>query len=403
MALDVLVGLQWGDEGKGKIVDLLASNYDIVARFQGGPNAGHTLVINGTKYVLHTIPSGIIHPNTTNVIGAGTVIDPIVLQDEIVQLEQASIDVQSRLWLSDKAHIIMPTHKLLDQFLEEEKGAQKIGSTLRGIGPTYQDKYARVGLRIGQIHDAHFQERYQELRKYHLNQLHYLGFDEHEELDQMEQTWFAAIEFIRALYCGPVEDKLNDALDKDSKMLAEGAQGTLLDIAFGSYPFVTSSHTLSGAACIGLGVAPQRIKKVIGIYKAYLTRVGSGPFPTELSGDDGKKLMKHGNEYGSTTGRERRCGWLDLELLHKTVRQNGVTDLVMTKIDVLNCLDRFKSLSPTGNLTEHASWTEDLSTINHYDSIPTKARDYIEHIERALSTPHYLISTGPSRDHYIKR
>lgn len=403
MALDILVGLQWGDEGKGKIVDLLANKYDIVARFQGGPNAGHTLVIGDQKFVLHTIPSGIIHPNTRNIIGAGTVIDPNVLLAEILQLENASIEVRSRLTISDKAHLIMPSHKLLDKHYEIAKGASKIGSTLRGIGPAYQDKYARTGLRMEHIHRKDFDTLYSDLKSFHLTILSSLGYTADEELDSLEQEWMASIEELRKLSCAAIEDDINDALDKGVKVLAEGAQGTLLDIAFGSYPFVTSSSTLAASACIGLGVAPQRVNRVIGIYKAYLTRVGSGPFPTELTGDIGRTLMTAGNEFGSTTGRERRCGWLDLNLLQRTIKQNGVTDLVMTKIDVLNCLSSFQALNPNGEVSSFSSWKENLSDVSDFNSLTETARTYIEHVEKQVDIKHSLISTGPKRSQIIKR
>lgn len=403
MALDILVGLQWGDEGKGKIVDLLASEYNIVARFQGGPNAGHTLVIGDQKFVLHTIPSGIIHPNTLNIIGAGTVIDPNVLLAEISQLEKASIDVKPRLTISDKAHIIMPTHKLLDKYYELAKGDSKIGSTLRGIGPAYQDKYARTGLRMEHIHKANFNQLYSDLKAFHLTILSSLGYTPDTELDVIENEWMESIEELRSLKCAAIEDDINSALDSDASVLAEGAQGTLLDIAFGSYPFVTSSSTLSASACIGLGVAPQRVSRVIGIYKAYLTRVGSGPFPTELTGDTGHTLMTAGNEYGATTGRERRCGWLDLNLLQKTIKQNGVTDLVMTKIDVLNCLSSFQAMNLDGQFQSFPSWKENLSDAKDFNSLTSNARAYIKHVEDQVGIRHSLISTGPKRSQILQR
>ncbi|MBI1184236.1 adenylosuccinate synthase [bacterium] len=403
--IDVLIGLQWGDEGKGKIVDMYAPNYDMVARFQGGPNAGHTLVIDGKKYILHTIPSGIIHPNTLNIVGTGTVIDPVTLMKEVDFLKAEHIAVEERLIISDKAILIMPSHKMLDEYFEKSKGEQKIGSTLRGIGPAYQDKYARIALRIGDIFNADFDKQYQALKAQHLIILKSYGINEAdlEKLQADEINCFEAIERMRKLRVDVIEDLINDGLSKGSKILAEGAQGSLLDITFGSYPFVTSSNTISASACIGLGVAPQKIDRVIGVFKAYMTRVGSGPFPSELDNEIGETLRVKGFEFGATTGRKRRCGWLDLNLLKRTIIQNGVTDLVITKSDVLNCLPEFSALSTDGQLHSFPSWTEELSTITQYDALPENFKSYISFIENDIQLGVNVISTGPQRSEIIIR
>lgn len=403
--VDVLIGLQWGDEGKGKIVDIIAPNYDYVARFQGGPNAGHTLVIEGKKLVLHTIPSGIVHPNTQNVVGTGTVIDPVTLFGEVDFLAGENISVDNRLIISDKAHLIMPSHKMLDKYFEISKGDLKIGSTLRGIGPTYQDKYARIGLRTEDIFKANFESLYNDLKDEHLRTLISLGLNDEDiaVLNSDEQEWFNAIDRLRKLRIEVIEDLLNDSIAKGSKVLAEGAQGTLLDVTFGSYPFVTSSNTISASACIGLGIPPNKINKVIGIFKAYMTRVGSGPFPTEQLNPTGEKLGVHGHEFGATTGRKRRCGWLDLNLLRKTIIQNGVTDLVITKSDVLNCLDEFKALNTQNTLDTFPSWKEDLSLLSSYDQLPENFKHYVHFIEEQCGVPINTISTGPQRSEVIYR
>lgn len=403
--IDVLIGLQWGDEGKGKIVDIYAPEYDIVARFQGGPNAGHTLVIEGKKYVLHTIPSGIIHSNTLNIVGTGTVIDPVTLMKEVDMLAGENIMVEDRLILSDKAHLILPTHKLLDKYYEISKGASKIGSTLRGIGPSYQDKYARTGLRVGDVFTDDFKSNYDDLKEHHLVLLNSLGLDANDraQLTIDENMWFTALDRVKKLQVEVIEDLINDAIASGKKVLAEGAQGTLLDVTFGSYPFVTSSNTISASACIGLGVAPQTIKRVIGIFKAYMTRVGSGPFPTELHNETGESLRQHGHEFGATTGRKRRCGWLDLQLLKKAVIQNGVTDLIITKADVLNCLEEFNVLGVSGDVKTFASWKDDLSIISNYDELPKPFLDYLSYIEEEVGVSINTISTGPQRSEIIKR
>ena len=336
--IDVLLGLQWGDEGKGKVVDVLTPRYDIVARYQGGPNAGHTIIIDGVKQVLHLIPSGIFHEPSVCVIGNGVVIDPVTLRKEILSLEAAGIEVRSRLLISDRAHLILPTHKLLDAASEKAKGANKIGSTLRGIGPTYMDKTGRNGLRIGDLAGKDATERYNALVQKHRRLIQQYDFE--YNIEEAEQDFHESLDFLRSMKRINSEQYLNDAMTNGKKILAEGAQGTLLDIDFGSYPFVTSSNTTAAGACIGLGIAPRHIQKVFGIYKAYCTRVGSGPFPTELYGEMGETIRKQGGEFGATTGRPRRTGWLDLPLLKYAVTLNGVTDLIMTKADVLSGLDQ---------------------------------------------------------------
>jgi adenylosuccinate synthase len=341
MKVDVLLGLQWGDEGKGKIVDVLTPKYDIIARFQGGPNAGHTLEFNGIKHVLHTIPSGIFRENTLNIVGNGVVIDPVIFKKEINALVELGVDVTSNLVLSKKAHLILPTHRLLDAASEKAKGKEKIGSTLKGIGPTYMDKTGRNGLRIGDITETYFLEKYKTLKQKHLSLLAQFEYDT-SELDTMEKTWLAATEELKKLNHIDSEHELNNAMKTGKAVLAEGAQGSLLDIDFGSYPFVTSSNTVCAGACTGLGVAPNRIGEVFGIFKAYCTRVGSGPFPTELFDTDGVLMQKEGNEFGATTGRPRRCGWIDLPALKYACMINGVTQLIMMKADVLSCFDSIK-------------------------------------------------------------
>ena len=341
MTVDVLLGLQWGDEGKGKIVDVLTNNYDIIARFQGGPNAGHTLEFDGIKHVLHTIPSGIFHKDSINIVGNGVVIDPVIFQKEIEALENLNVDIRSNLFISRKAHLILPTHKLLDAASEIAKGKAKIGSTLKGIGPTYMDKTGRNGLRIGDINSSDFNEKYSKLVSKHKNLLK----DNPEllnDFDSMEKEWFEGIEIIKSFQLIDSENYIHKAQRAGKKILAEGAQGTLLDIDFGSYPFVTSSNTISAGACTGLGIAPNKIGDVFGIFKAYCTRVGSGPFPTELFDEVGETIGKVGNEFGATTGRKRRCGWIDIPALKYAIEINGVTKLMMMKADVLSGLEHIK-------------------------------------------------------------
>lgn len=413
MAVDILLGLQWGDEGKGKIVDYLAPKYDVVARFQGGPNAGHTLEFDGHKHVLHQIPSGIFHEGILNVIGNGVVLDPITFKREIEELAPFDLDLKKHLVISNKAQMIIPTHRMLDKAYELAKGDKKIGSTLRGIGPTYQDKAARKGLRIGDINEPDFESRYQQLRDFHLEILERYNYE--ADLSEEEKAFFEAVENVREFDILSTEYLINQALVDGQSILAEGAQGSLLDIDFGSYPFVTSSNTIAAGACTGLGVAPGRIGEVYGIFKAYCTRVGSGPFPTELHGVQGEELRKLGSEYGATTGRPRRCGWLDLPALKYTCMLNGVTQLFMMKADVLSDMDEIKVCDAYGagdNLTSELplylegigeqlqfsafpGWKD--NNIKSFDSLPVALKSYVDHIEKSTATPIQLISLGPDR------
>ncbi len=420
--VDVILGLQWGDEGKGKIVDFLAPNYDIVARFQGGPNAGHTLKFDGKKFVLHTIPSGIFRPEQTNLIGNGVVVDPITLSREIQTIEAANYDFHSRLLIAKKAHLILPTHRYLDAASENAKGKAKIGSTLKGIGPTYMDKTGRNGLRVGDLDRADFYQKYLALKKKHLNLLSIypdLDFDLAEE----EAKWFDSIELIKTLQRVDCEYYVNEAIAKGKKLLAEGAQGAMLDIDYGTYPFVTSSNTITAGVCIGLGIAPQAIGEVIGITKAYCTRVGSGPFPTELTDSVGERLQREGGEFGATTGRPRRCGWIDIPQLRYTIAVCGVTQLVVTKIDILNEFELLKiavSYTVDGNLTQQlpydlcdaqlepnyqqvTGWLKSLEAISSYEDLPIAAKSFLNHIESALEVPIKMVSTGPEREKLIVR
>jgi adenylosuccinate synthase len=419
--VDVLLGLQWGDEGKGKIVDVLTPKYDIVARFQGGPNAGHTLEFNGTKHVLHTIPSGIFHDHVTNVVGNGVVIDPIVFATEIEKLKAKNVDVASRLLISKKAHLILPTHKLLDAASEAEKGKSKIGSTLKGIGPTYMDKTGRNGLRIGDILSESFLEKYNNLAEKHKKMLSHFQFE--YSLDEMEAAWFKGIELLKTLEFIDSENYLHKAIREDKKILAEGAQGSLLDIDFGSYPFVTSSNTVAAGACTGLGVAPNSIGSAFGIFKAYCTRVGSGPFPTELENEVGERMRKEGNEFGSTTGRPRRCGWLDIPALRYACRLNGITELYMMKADVLSIFEEILICThyningiqsdemPYDLLdgkvepvyTTLKGWNADLTQIRTIEAFPQELSDYIAFIEKELEIPITYVSVGPDREQTIVR
>lgn len=419
MKADVLLGLQWGDEGKGKIVDVIAPKYDIVARFQGGPNAGHTLEFNGLKHVLHLIPSGIFHENIVNIIGNGVVIDPMVFKKEILALEKLGAKPQKNLYLSKRAHLILPTHRLLDAASEAAKGKEKIGSTLKGIGPAYMDKTGRNGLRVGDVFSPDFKKKYDFLVEKH-KQL--LGlFDFKYDLKEHEPAWFDGIETLKQFKCIETEKYLNDAFAEKKSVLAEGAQGSLLDIDFGSYPFVTSSSTVCAGACTGLGIPPNKIGKVLGIFKAYCTRVGSGPFPTELFDATGEALRKKGNEFGSTTGRPRRCGWMDLPALKYAVTISGVTELIMMKADVLSGLDTIKicthynydgqkidflpyditsfPLEPV--YKEFKGWESDLQ--NLAQSIPPQLEDYINFIENEINVPITMISVGPDRKQIIQR
>jgi adenylosuccinate synthase len=416
MKVDVLLGLQWGDEGKGKVVDVLTPVYDIIARFQGGPNAGHTLEFEGIKHVLHTVPSGIFRADALNVIGNGVVIDPIVFSGELDKLAPFNIDLKSRLLISKKAHLILPSHRLLDAASEQAKGLKKIGSTLKGIGPTYMDKTGRNGLRVGDLFSPKFQSKYEELKEKHLSLLnHYEGFT--YDLTEMEDEWFKQIERLKALTCIESDHYLNRALKNKQRILAEGAQGTMLDIDFGTYPFVTSSNTVTAGTCTGLGVPPSAIGKVIGIFKAYCTRVGSGPFPSELDNETGELMRKEGNEFGATTGRPRRCGWLDLVQLKYAIMINGVTELCMMKADVLGIFDHImiceayeingetvtefpydvSDLEIKPILTTMEGWKADLTQLTSYDDAPEALKTYVKYLETQLEVPIRMVSVGPDR------
>ena len=422
MTVDVLLGLQWGDEGKGKIVDVLTNDYDIIARFQGGPNAGHTLEFDGIKHVLHTIPSGIFHKESINIVGNGVVIDPVIFQKEIEALENLKVDIRSNLFISRKAHLILPTHKLLDAASEIAKGKAKIGSTLKGIGPTYMDKTGRNGLRIGDINASDFKDKYNKLVTKHKNLL-----KDYSELlndfENMEKEWFNGIDIIKSFQLIDSENYIHKAQKAGKKILAEGAQGTLLDIDFGSYPFVTSSNTISAGACTGLGIAPNKIGDVFGIFKAYCTRVGSGPFPTELFDQVGETIGKVGNEFGATTGRKRRCGWIDIPALKYAIEINGVTKLMMMKADVLSGLDEIKvcthynyngqlidylpfdaneeTITPVYEVLE--SWSEDLTGLADINDAPKALHKYIDYLEKVLETPITIVSVGPDRNQTLNR
>lgn len=416
MKADVLLGLQWGDEGKGKIVDVLTPKYDIIARFQGGPNAGHTLEFEGIKHVLHTVPSGIFRPDAINVIGNGVVIDPIVFSMELDKLLPFGINLQERLKISKKAHLILPTHKLIDAATEHSKGVHKIGSTLKGIGPTYMDKTGRNGLRVGDLFLSNFEEKYQELKAKHLGILkHFPEFS--FDLDATEKEWFEKAKALTSLPCIDSELFLHQALQNGSKILAEGAQGTMLDIDFGTYPFVTSSNTVTAGTCTGLGIPPKSIGDVIGIFKAYCTRVGSGPFPTELMDDQGERMRKEGNEFGSTTGRPRRCGWLDLVQLRYAIMVNGVSELYMMKADVLSIFDEIficdayeingeqihhfpydiahQEIKPI--LTAVPGWKTDITLLTQFEDAPMELKHYVALLESKLEVPIRLVSVGPDR------
>jgi len=416
MAIDVLLGLQWGDEGKGKIVDVLSGRYDLIARFQGGPNAGHTLEFDGAKHVLHTIPSGIFHRNALNLIGNGVVIDPVIFFGEIEKLRVVDDRITDRLYISRKAHLILPTHRLLDAASEAAKGKDKIGSTLKGIGPTYMDKTGRNGLRVGDLELRDFPERYRILVDKHLSLLRQYP-DFQFDLPPLEAVWMEASERLRGMQLVDSELYLSKALSENKRVLAEGAQGSLLDIDFGTYPFVTSSTTTAAGACTGLGVAPNRIGQVFGIFKAYCTRVGSGPFPTELDDDLGEKLRKNGREFGSTTGRPRRCGWLDLPALKYAIEINGVSELMMMKADVLGDFDRIGVCTAyryNGKEVTHLpyridpdlvepvytwmpGWNCDLSNIERTEDLPQELINYVRFIERETGVRIGVLSVGPDR------
>ena len=417
MTVDLLLGLQWGDEGKGKIVDVLTSKYDIIARFQGGPNAGHTLEFDGIKHVLRTIPSGIFHDKSINIIGNGVVIDPVVFQKEIEGLSKFNIDVKSRLLISRKAHLILPTHRLLDAASEASKGKAKIGSTLKGIGPTYMDKTGRNGLRVGDIELVDFEQRYRALANKHEEMIKFYDVAIQYNLEEMELEFFAAIKELQKLDFIDSEEYLHQAQKEGKSILCEGAQGSLLDVDFGTYPYVTSSNTTAAGACTGLGIAPNKIKEVYGIFKAYTTRVGSGPFPTEDFTEAGDIMAKVGNEFGSVTGRKRRCGWLDLVALKYAVQVNGVTQLMMMKGDVLSGFSTLKvatSYLYNGqtinhlpfNIEEHnvtpiykdfKGWQADLTGMTTFDQLPIELKEYITFIEKEVNVPIKIVSVGPDR------
>ena len=416
MKVDVLLGLQWGDEGKGKIVDVLTPKYDIIARFQGGPNAGHTLEFNGIKHVLHTIPSGIFRDGVMNLIGNGVVIDPVIFQGELDKLEPFNIDYKSRLLISKKAHLILPTHRLLDSASEAAKGKDKIGSTLKGIGPTYMDKTGRNGLRVGDIYSPNFKGKYKALVEKHKQMLkRYKDFN--YDLSELEGPWMAAIELLKELEAVDSEQYINDAIKAGKKVLAEGAQGTMLDIDFGTYPFVTSSNTVTAGTCTGLGVAPTKIGNVIGIFKAYCTRVGSGPFPTELEDEVGEKIRKEGSEFGATTGRPRRCGWVDLPQLKYAIMINGASELSMMKADVLDNFDTIRvcthylidgerydyfpydvnDVEVVPVYEDIKGWNCDTTKLTSINDAPAELKAYVEYLERNLEVPITVVSVGPDR------
>lgn len=419
--VDVLLGLQWGDEGKGKIVDVLAPKYDVVARFQGGPNAGHTLEFDGIKHVLHQIPSGIFRETTKNVIGNGVVLDPIVFKAEIEKLQKYNLNVRANLFISKKATLILPTHRLLDQAYETAKGENKIGSTLKGIGPTYQDKIGRQGLRVGDILSDTFKDKFNKLTTIHFKILK--EYNVAYDWSELESQFLDAVAFLKQFQLIESEYFLNNELKNNASILAEGAQGSLLDIDFGSYPFVTSSNTVTAGACTGLGIAPRHIGEVYGIFKAYSTRVGSGPFPTELLDEEGERMRKQGNEFGSTTGRPRRCGWIDLPSLKYSIMINGVTQLLMMKADVLSIFPTIKvcthyklkdgtvtNMLPyefvnekiTPLYTELKGWNKPLSGLSE-DTIPSELNEYMEFLEKELNVPITILSTGPDRTQTIYR
>ncbi|MDE5659755.1 MAG: adenylosuccinate synthase [Muribaculaceae bacterium] len=423
MKVDVLLGLQWGDEGKGKVVDVLTPRYDVVARFQGGPNAGHTLEFEGKKYVLRSIPSGIFQHGQVNIIGNGVVLDPVLFREEAEALRQSGVNLTEVLKISKKAHLILPTHRLLDAAIEAAKGSAKIGTTGKGIGPTYTDKTSRNGLRIGDTLMPDFHQRYDAAKARHIQMMEGLGVTEHPSLEEMEQKWFEAVNYLREYDLIDSEHYINRALKDGRKVLCEGAQGTMLDVDFGSYPFVTSSNTISAGACTGLGVAPNKIGRVFGIFKAYCTRVGSGPFPTELFDETGKRMRDIGHEYGAVTGRERRCGWIDLVALKYAVMLNGVTDLIMMKSDVLDDFDTIRACTAykiNGEIvkelpfdlqsveiepvyTDMPGWKTPMTAMTSESELPSNFTDYVKFIENELEVPVTILSVGPDREQTIVR
>ena len=423
MAVDLLLGLQWGDEGKGKIVDVLTKNYDIIARFQGGPNAGHTLVFNGMKHVLHTIPSGIFHDDVKNLVGNGVVIDPVIFKKELDKLSDQNVDYVKTLLISRKAHLILPTHRLLDAASEASKGKAKIGSTLKGIGPTYMDKTGRNGIRVGDLELDNWKEKYRNLADKHQAMIDFYNVKLEYNLEELEVEFFEAVKTLKTLKFIDSEEYVHQAQRHQKSILAEGAQGSLLDIDFGTYPFVTSSNTTAAGACTGLGVAPNSIKEVFGIFKAYTTRVGSGPFPTELFDENGETMSRVGHEFGATTGRPRRCGWLDLVALRYACQVNGVTQLMMMKADVLSGFKTLKvctaynykgkeithlpyNIEPENVkpiYTNFKGWEENLTTMERPESLPKALIEYIEFLESELQIPIKIVSVGPDRKQTIFR
>jgi adenylosuccinate synthase len=421
MKIDLILGLQWGDEGKGKIVDVLTKDYDIIARFQGGPNAGHTLEFDGIKHVLHTIPSGIFHDNKLNIIGNGVVIDPVIFQNEIEKLDELKVDLNDKLLISRKAHLILPTHRLIDKASELSKGKKKIGSTLKGIGPTYMDKTGRNGLRVGDLELDGWDEKFEALTNKHLNIINNFNVDIEFNIDELKKEFQASLNFLKKITFIDSEHYLNESIDSGKKILGEGAQGSLLDIDFGTYPYVTSSNTTSAGACTGLGIAPNKINEVFGIFKAYTTRVGSGPFPTELHDAIGQRMAKVGNEFGATTGRPRRCGLLDLVSLKHSITVNGVTELIMMKGDVLSGIEKIKVCTkynykgtnvdylPFSILEENITpiyeeidgWEEDITKVNTYEDLPLNFKNYIKFLEDRLKLKIKIISVGPDRKQTI--
>lgn len=429
MKVDIILGLQWGDEGKGKIVDLFTPHYDIIARFQGGPNAGHTIIFDNKKFILHTIPSGIFHSGSVNIIGNGVIIDPFVFMKEVVTLAGSGIHAADNLFISRRAHLILPTHRLLDAVYETQKESCKIGSTLKGIGPAYTDKYGRNGIRFGNINQPGFTARYNALKESHLEIISHSGVNisglmfDNLRFEEYEKNWLDSVEQMKAFRSIDTEEFINRSLDEGKSVLAEGAQGSLLDIDFGSYPFVTSSNTIAAGACAGLGISPHRIGRIFGIFKAYCTRVGSGPFPTELHDETGEKLREGGREFGSTTGRPRRCGWLDLPALKYAVSLNGVDSLIMMKADVL---DHFDTLKVCKNYKrkneilagfpfelddpelevvyeEKKGWNSSLEKIDSFHDLPAELSDYIKYIETETGVPVDILSIGPDRKQTLKR
>src|SRR5574344_1598079 len=420
MKVDVVLGLQWGDEGKGKIVDVLAKSYPVIARFQGGPNAGHSLQFENKKFVLHTVPAGVFRDGTINIIGNGVVLDPIIFKQECSEIEKMGVPITERVVISKKTHLILPTHRIIDAASEASKGKSKIGSTLKGIGPAYMDKTGRNGLRVGDILSPEFSQRYEALKQKHFGLL--AQYDFKYDISEYEANWLKAVDALKRFKFIDSEVEINKYIDNDVPVLAEGAQGSMLDIDFGTYPFVTSSNTMTAGVCTGLGVAPNRVGKVFGIFKAYCTRVGSGPFPTELLDETGEKMRQTGHEFGATTGRPRRCGWLDLVALKYAVMMDGVSELIMMKSDVLNTFDTIKVATAykiggstvesfpyecgediTPVYREFKGWNRDICSMRRYEEFPEELKEYISFIEKETGCPVKIISVGPDRSEIVIR